>query len=120
MPCGSPGRHQRVVDARGKLDGNVQLPAELADIGDAERKHRRSGEGNPLHSAEREAGIRHVVLGQTLEHVARPRAHDRQHGIRRGDIDQAGIEPIGDRARDPVEVVRGEAGAGDDVVFGLR
>ena len=81
MPCGSPGGHQRVVDARGKLDGNVQLQAELADIGDAERKHRRAGDGDSLHPAEREAGIRHVVLGQSLEHVARPRAHHRQHGI---------------------------------------
>ena len=89
-----PGNHQRVVDAQRKLDGNVQLEAELADIGDTERKHGRAGERHPLHPAEREAGIRHVMLGQALEHVARPRAHDRQHGICRGDIDQAGIEPI--------------------------
>ena len=29
---------------RGELDGDMQLPAELADIGDAERQHRRAGD----------------------------------------------------------------------------
>ena len=39
-----PGGHQRVVDAQRKLDRNVQLAAELADIGDPQRKDRRAGE----------------------------------------------------------------------------
>ena len=91
-------RHQRVVDAQGKLDGNVQLPAELADIGDAKRKHRRPGEvmrftrpkGKPAFD---------MSCSVTPEHVARPRTHHREHGIGRGDIDQPGIEPIGNVAR---------------------
>ena len=112
--------HQRIVKARGKLGGNMQLEAELADISDAEREHGRAGDCHPLYPAEREARIGKVVPGQALEHLTRPRPHDRQHGICRGDIDQAGIETSGNRARDPVEIVRGEACAGDDVVFAGR
>ena len=113
-------RHQRVINGQRKLDRDMQFPAELADIGDAERKHRRAGDGDALHPGEGKARVRHVVLGQLLEHVARLGAHHREDGIGRGDIDQPGIEPVGNRARDPVEIVRGEASAGDDVIFVRR
>src|SRR6478609_8249152 len=69
-----PGFHQCVVYARGELDGNVKLEAKLADIGDPECKQRCPGEGKPLHPAERKAGVRNVVVCETLEHVTRLRA----------------------------------------------
>ena len=52
-----PVAHQRIIDARRELGRDMQLQAELADIGDAERKHGRPGEGDAPHPAEREARV---------------------------------------------------------------
>src|SRR4029078_6745050 len=64
------GRHQRVVDAQRKLHRYVKLPSELADIGDAERKQWCVCKRNPLHSAEWEGSIGHIVISQALDHFA--------------------------------------------------
>ncbi len=48
-------RHERLVDGGRELDGDVQLPAELADIGDAQGEHRRAGERHAPDATEWEA-----------------------------------------------------------------
>src|SRR5262249_15401289 len=115
-----PGGHERTVDGQSKLYRDVKLEAELANIGDTERKYWRPGESNSLRPAEGKGSIAHVVLSQSLEHIACSRPHDREHGRARSDVDQPGVEGFRYRARDPVEVVSGEAGAGYDVIFGFR
>ncbi len=57
-----------------------------------------------------------IVPGEPLEHAARTRPHQGQHGVGGGHIDQARIEFGWELARDPVEIMSGEAGARDDVV----
>ena len=65
------GRHQRVEDLAGVADRHVQLPAELADIGDAERPHRRAGDRRSRgHAPKGKAALRHVGVGDRGEHVA--------------------------------------------------
>src|SRR3546814_5263789 len=59
--------------------------------------------------------VAHVVAGNRLQDVARLRPHERQHGVGRGDVEELRVHALRDIAPDPVEVVGGEAGAGDDV-----
>ena len=60
------GVHQRIVDGERVLDGDVQLPAELADVGHAQRPHRRAGDVELAPGGERERRVRHIGLGHRL------------------------------------------------------
>src|SRR5262249_27285924 len=65
-----PGGDERIVDGQRKLYRDVKLEAELADIGDTECKDWRTRKRNSRRPAERKGGIAHVVLSQSLEHIA--------------------------------------------------
>src|SRR5690606_6657253 len=62
--------HQRVEDLAGGLYGNVQLPAQLADIGDAQRADRVTGYVDFPDMAERERGMRDVGVRYLCQNVA--------------------------------------------------
>src|ERR1051325_10545491 len=98
------------------LDRDVQLPSQLADIGDAQRANRRSVDGDFAHVAEREGGIRDIGVGDTRQYLSRLRAHEREHRVVRRYIGQRSSETLADVVADPGEVVRRKTGAGDDVV----
>ena len=59
------GLHQRVEDRERGLHRHVQFPAELADIGDAQRPHRRARDHDLAPRAEREGGVGHVGVGHS-------------------------------------------------------
>src|SRR3546814_18063881 len=65
--------------------------------------------------AEAEGGVGQVVAHHLLQDVARLRAHEREHGVGGGDVEELRVHARGDVALDPVEVVGGEAGAGDEI-----
>jgi len=60
------------------------------------------------------------AAGSGYQDHARVRPHQRQHAARLGDVGERRVETSRSVAPNPVEVVRREAGAGDDVelVFG--
>ncbi len=101
-------RHQRVEHLAGRRDRNMQFPAEFADIGDAQRPHRRAGNLDLAHMAEREGGVRHVGLCHRRQHVAGFRPHQRQRAEILGHVDQPGIEILADMVADPGQVMRAE------------
>ena len=108
-------RHQPVVDIGGVRHRHMQLPAQLADIGHAQRGDRRAADGNFAHRAEGKTRPRYVVVAYRRQHIARLRPHQRQHRVGRRNIGQARVQPGRDVRPDPGEIVRREAGAGGDV-----
>ncbi len=113
------GGHQYVIDGGGIFYRHMQLIAEFADIGDAQRPDRAAGDADGLHLAEGECGVRNVGRGHGLQYLARFRSHQRQHGIGGGHIHQLGMHFGRNIAGDPIEVMRGKAGARSDVEFVL-
>ena len=105
------GLHQRVIDTGEGIHRHVQLPAQLADIGDAQGADRRAGDHELAVLAERECSIADIALGHGREHVARFRTHQAEHAIRRvTSISRASSRDV---AADPAEIVGREAGSGD-------
>jgi hypothetical protein len=117
----SPGparpRHQRLVDGDGDFHRHVQLPAQFADIGHAQRQDRASGDriqravpkGKP--AFDRSSG---AMAPQGCPAPWAPSATGRHS---RGHIAQLSV--AGQVAGNPVEIMGGKAGAGDDVEFVL-
>ena len=58
--------------------------------------------------------IGNVVARQRLQNLARLRTHEREHGGLRRRVDERRVRARRDRRADPVKIVRGEAGAGDE------
>ena len=101
-PCGWPASH-RVSHSRGALlDGHVQLPAELADVGDPRREHHDAADLDLPAGAEREPRVRHVVGGHRGQHVPGPRAPQPDRGPGRGEVGQG--RPGGQVVGDPLGV----------------
>ena len=71
----------RVEDRQGELGRDVQLAAQLADVGDAVRAHQRIAELDLARGAEREGGVRQIGGRQRRQQIAALRAHDAEHGI---------------------------------------
>ena len=120
QPVVSPGVDERVVHRDGVLHRQVQLPSQLADVGDPQRAHGAAGDADHLLRAERERRVRQFSPGHLLQQCPGVRAHHREHRVGRGDVDQLGVGTRRDVARDPVEVVRREARAGGDVELVAR
>ena len=66
--CVSPTLDARldeaVVDVRRLLGRNVQLVAELPEIGDADAQHAREADVDLARGAKRECGVREIGAGQ--------------------------------------------------------
>ena len=88
QPARGPRRRHSVINRRGIFDRQVQLPAQFADICDAQRPHRATGDADDLRCAEFEPVVRNVAAGHLFQNVARARPHQRQDRIGRGHIDQ--------------------------------
>ena len=110
-PVRLAGLPQRAPQPRAELGRAVELPAQLAGEGHAQRAHR--------HVADREVAHRHVaeverVGRQRREHVAGARAPEPEARPARGHVAHA-HRAVGRRvAADPREVVVAEGGAGHD------
>ena len=96
------------------LDRDVQLPAELADVGDPRGEHRHGARLDLAAGAEAEALVADVVAGQLTEDVARPRTPQPDGGVGRGEVDDlrgaVGRGPVGE----PLAVGHAVRAAGDD------
>ena len=112
--------HQGVEYLADMGDGDMELPAELADIGDAQGTDLPAGDGNRADMAEWKASIRYVGIRYLRENIAGPRPHERQRSPVLGDIGQACVKARLDMIGDPSEVVGAEARARHDieVIFG--
>ena len=112
---GLAGLHQRVPQAQPVLARRVQLPAELADVGDPqpEAGHVADGQRPGAEVAEAE-----VVAADVGEDVPGHRPPQAEAGHRRRDVadgDRARLgRGGGEVAPDPGEVVAAERRAGDD------
>ena len=93
----------------------MQLPAELADIGDAQRPHLLSGNIDDANMAERKGRIGNIRIGDAGQHVARLRPHQRQRAVMLAHVGQNGVQTGPDMVPDPGTVMAAEACAGDDV-----
>src|SRR5206468_12360631 len=112
----------RVEKAEPELHGAVELPAELAHVGDAEREARDGAYRDLLRAHVAEGDIAEVGVGQRLEDLPRGRAPETEAREARGDVldtraavlrelapDPGGIVVAESRARDDAEAVLGEA-----------
>ena len=77
----------------------MQFPAELADIGDAQRAHRTAGDAISRTWPNGNGGVRHIGIGDGGEHVAGARPHQRERAAVFGDVGERGIEAGGNVLR---------------------
>ncbi len=75
-----PGLPDRVEEAEAELHGAVELPAELADVGDPEGEAGHRPDGHLLRAHVAERLVRQVRLGERLEDLARRRAPEAEAG----------------------------------------
>ena len=117
----------RVVDVGRELGRDVQLPAELADVGHARGPDEGEAEVDLARGPERERLVREVGVRHRGEQLARARAHDADHRLGRGDVgrpstcasgaisrrSQSRSRIVWVPGRDDQEPVLGQAGDGD-------
>ena len=77
------------------LDRDVQLPAELADIGDAERDDRAPAMAIARTWPKGKAGVGDIGVGDGGEDVAGARPHQRQRAVVLGDVGERASSPAG-------------------------
>ena len=82
MPYRCAGSPQLLVQVQRVLDRDVQLVAELAEVGDAQREHRRVPEVQLPRAHVGKVGIGERRIGELREHVARARPAQIEHGPR--------------------------------------
>ena len=107
--------HQGIVHARRELRRDVQLPAQLAHVGDARGPHRGRGEPDLPRGAEGEALVGQVGVGQAREERPRARAHHAHHGVGRGHVGEHGAR-VAEVPADPGGIVGGGRGCRHDEV----
>ena len=109
---------QQVPQPGALLHRHVELPAQLADVGDPGGEHRQVAELDGAAGQEREAGVRDVVVGEAAEDVAGLRPPQPDRGERRGLVDDLGVafEVVGE----PLEVGHAVRAARDDAVAVVR
>src|SRR5690606_41780787 len=71
----SAGDDEGVVNVARIFDRDVQLVAELSDVGDAQGVHRRAGDADLAHGGEREGVVVEFVAGEPAKQVARSEEH---------------------------------------------
>ncbi len=102
----------------GELRRDVELPAQLADVGDPQRAYERGAELDLLGRAEGERVVAEVRRGELGEEVAAARSHDGDRGETRRDVGGPGAG-VADRGAKPSEVAPAGGGPGDDEVLVL-
>ena len=85
-PRSPRSRHQAVVHPGRVLGRDVQLPAELADVGDPDGEHRRVTDVDVLRGQVPERVVGQVGVGQLTDQLPRRRALHGQQGGARGDV----------------------------------
>ena len=106
-----PGFPEGVVDLGHLVQGHVQLPAELADVGDAERAHRRAGHVDLPGLEPGEGLVVERRLGHLAQDVARRRAREHQAAVVRrlvGDRHILAVPVLFQPVHDPEFVEGGE------------
>ena len=96
------GLDDAVEDVGRELGRDIELPAQLADIGDPARPDAGIADLQLARGAEREGGVGQILARQPLQQRARARPHQAQHRQARGDVDH------------------GAAGLGGDVLAAAR
>ena len=114
------GRQDLVVDAGRKLRGDVELPAEFTDVGDARCPHQAVAQFDLAAGRERERLVGQVRRRQGLQKGARVRPHQGDHAHRRGHVRGDAVRVRRNVRLEPVEVPHFACGGGDDqeAVFG--
>ena len=118
-PCGAPASSSVSHSVVGLAHRHVELPAELADVGDARGEHGDAGGGPGRHGdlaarQEPEAGVGDVVIGQRGEDVAGPWTPDPDRGHVVGEVGERGLLVVGQPAGEPRPVGHAVGSAGDD------
>src|SRR5436190_2248565 len=113
-PVRLPLLPDRAPEPEPVLGGAVELPAELADIGDAERPHGHVPDGDLVQRHVRELLVAEVCWGKRLQHIACPRPPDPEAGPLRGRVVDLDAAVAGNVAADPFAIVVAEGRAGDD------
>ena len=73
---------QRVVHAGGELHRHVELPAELAHVGDARGAHDGAGRAAISRDGrERKRRVGQIGVGDARQQLARARAHHAEHRV---------------------------------------
>ena len=112
-PVRRAGLRDHVPQPRALLDRHVELPAEVADVGDARGEHAQRAHLDRAAGGEREALVREVVAREARRDVARARAPEAERAPARGEVDDlraAGAGVVGV----PLEVRHAVGAAGDD------
>src|SRR3546814_12035865 len=84
--------------------------AQLADVADADRQHRRRAEGDPARAGEGKGGVGDVLFGDRFQHRARLGAAEIDDRVSGSDLYQEGGTVFWQVAVDPVRVVHAEIG----------
>ena len=114
-PWARAGLVQHRPEPGALLDRDVQLPAELADVGDPRGEHGQRVDLDRPAGAEAEALVGDVVAGQRGEDVAGPRAPQADGGVRRRQVDHRRPPPtfVGE-VGEPLAVDHAVRAAGHD------
>ncbi len=103
----------------GELGRHVELPAELADIGQAAGAQPRMAEVDLAAGGEGEALVREILRRQALQQRPRVRPHQRQHRRGRGDVVEKDARALGQMAPQPGQVAALRDGEGHHHELGL-
>ena len=95
------GFDESVVDVGGLLGRDVELVAELTEVGDPDAQHPRVADRDLPCGAERERVVGHVRVGDGGEDLARSRALDVELGVAGRDVGDQGVRVIGEVAAHP-------------------
>ena len=109
--------HQRVEHMVRHVGGDIQLPAELADIGHAVGARNAVANLDLLHRAEWEVIVREALRDQRLQEVARLRPHHRHHRLRHRNVHGKAVRTVRDVPFNPVQVATHRRRRGDDEIF---
>ena len=114
-PSGAPASPQRVPQPAPELGRRVDLPAQLADVGHAQRAARHVADvqrpARACRAAPRWRGRRRC---SDADEVARQRAPHAQAAQRRGEVGEDDRAVVGQVAAHPGDVVAPDRAAGDD------
>ena len=105
---------ERVPEGETELDRAVQLPAELAHVGDAQREAGHAPDRELLRGHVRERVVRKVGRGERLQDLASAGPPEAEAGERGGDVRDVDGAVIRHVLSEPREVVLAERGPGDD------
>ncbi len=105
---------QQIPKAQPVFDGRVNLPAQFAGIGDAQRQRRHTLDVQRTHAVEGEGGVRYVLLAQLLQDIACPRPPEAERRVLAAHVANVHGAAGGRMLANPGQVVRPHAAAGQN------